>query len=241
MNKKYLSLALLPNNWLVVVVFFILIFSLLGGCAERDDWRSAKIADTSESYEAFLLKHPVGRNTTTAKRRIEVILEEKDWQKVVKLNMAEEYRNFIDAHPKGVFTAQARAHIATLLVDIAPPSYDTLASTPNAEPILRSDAMIDSPIIKPLVSAVTISYRIQLGVFSTRQKAAASWQEAHLRHSELQGLVPQFIEGETLVSRLGSVGVYRVQASIASELRAREICQALNALSQACIYIPPVK
>jgi len=241
MNKKYLSLASLPNNWLLVVVFFILIFSLLGGCAEQDDWRSAQIADTSESYEAFLHKHPVGRNTTTAKRRIEVIIEEKDWQKVVRLNMAEEYRNFLDAHPKGVFTEQARAHIATLLDDFAPPSYDTLAPTPNVEPVLRSDVMIHSPIIEPLVSTVTISYRIQLGVFSTRQKAAAGWQEAHLRHSELQGLVPQFIKVETLVSGLGSVGVYRVQASVASELRAREICQALNALSQACIYIPPVK
>jgi len=37
----------------------------------------------------------------------------------------------------------------------------------------------------------------------------------------------------------GKVEIYRLQASVASEERAREICQALVAARQGCVYVPP--
>jgi hypothetical protein len=51
---------------------------------------------------------------------------------------------------------------------------------------------------------------------------------------ELQGLVSQVIVGSN-----GQVDIYRLQASVVSEERAREVCRVLVAARQGCVYVPP--
>jgi hypothetical protein len=53
--------------------------------------------------------------------------------------------------------------------------------------------------------------------------------------SELQGLVSQV---GAWSQRPGEV--FRLQASVASEERAREVCRVLAAGRQGCVYVPPV-
>jgi hypothetical protein len=79
-----------------------------------------------------------------------------------------------------------------------------------------------------------VTHRIQLGAYSSRDKALEAWREARTRHTELQGLVSQVMVGSN-----GQVQVFRLQASVASEERAREVCRVLVAASQGCVYVSP--
>jgi hypothetical protein len=70
--------------------------------------------------------------------------------------------------------------------------------------------------------------------FSTRAKAESEWQRLRGRHDVLNGLASRVTEVQTPSGRL-----YRLQASVASEARAKEICAALKAKDQPCLYVPP--
>ena len=80
----------------------------------------------------------------------------------------------------------------------------------------------------------TVTHRIQLGAFSSRDKALAGWQAARDQHVELQGLVPQVVEFKN-----GAQTMYRLQASVLSEQRAREACKVLVGAGQPCLYVLP--
>jgi cell division septation protein DedD len=80
-----------------------------------------------------------------------------------------------------------------------------------------------------------VSHRIQLGAFSSREQAQAEWAQARNRHRELQGLVPSL----TPVTAANGSPMWRLQAGVVSEARAREICDTLQAARQPCVYAPP--
>jgi hypothetical protein len=82
-----------------------------------------------------------------------------------------------------------------------------------------------------------VSHRIQLGAFATREQAQAEWAQARARHRELLGLVPTI----TPVGTAGGRGMFRLQASVASESQARDICRVLSIAQQPCVYAPPAR
>jgi len=106
-----------------------------------------------------------------------------------------------------------------------------------AEPTKLPVAPIAAPAAQAAASTSALSpveHRIQLGAFSSRDKALEGWRSARERYPELQGLVSQVAPGA------GSNGpLHRLQASVVSEARAREICRALVKSGQPCVYVPP--
>ena len=106
-----------------------------------------------------------------------------------------------------------------------------------AEPAKLPAASAAAPAAEVAASTSVLSpveHRIQLGAFSSRDKALEGWRSARERYPELQGLVSQVVSGA------GSNGpIHRLQASVVSEARAREICRALVKSGQPCVYVPP--
>ena len=240
-------------------VLLLLTALALGGCADRREWRNAQAADTIEAYEAYLAQRPQGDYVPPAERRLAELKEQRDWRIATERDTAEAYRAFIDAHPKGRWVSEARIRIQNFLLDPMPPPVEDLrppteadeaaaaaaAPVPAApDPASAEDPLFDAPATvapaapaKPVEPAepAPISHRIQLGAFTTREQAQAEWLQARAQHRELQGLVPLL----TPVTAASGAPMWRLQAGVVSQSRAREICDTLQAARQPCVYAPP--
>ncbi|MGA0733854.1 MAG: tetratricopeptide repeat protein [Steroidobacteraceae bacterium] len=218
----------------------------LAACSDLQEWRSTQRADTIESYEAFLEQYPESQYAPVAQRRLADLIEQRDWLAASEADTAEAYRDFINSHPKGRWVREARVRLQNFL---STPGVLGPAAIEPIEPIEPAPppAMLPAEPAKPPIDAAPertapaatatlrpVEHRIQLGAFSSRDKALEGWRNARERHPELQGLVSQVVVGAGASGRL-----HRLQASVVSEVRAREICRALVKSGQACVYVPP--
>ena len=237
----------------VVVLSSVALLSL-AACSDLQEWRSTQRADTIESYEAFLEQYPESQYAPVAQRRLADLIEQRDWLAASEADTADAYRGFINTHPKGRWVREARVRLQNFL---STPGVLGPAAIEPIEPIepVPPPAMLPAEPAKPAVDAASepaaaapatkaapqaapplrpVEHRIQLGAFSSRDKALEGWRNARERHPELQGLVSQVVAGS------GANGlIHRLQASVVSEARAREICRALVKSGQACVYVPP--
>lgn len=224
---------------------------LLGACGELQDWRGTQRADTLEAYESFLQRYPQSQYAPVAQRRLVDLEEQRDWLIATESDSAASYRSFIDAHPKGRWTREARVRLQNFLttpgvigpaaiepVESAPPPAmlpdESSALDPSASAPVPAPAPAPAPAAAVAVEPAPVTHRIQLGAFSSRDKALEAWRAARATHEELQGLVSQVVVGSN-----GKVEIYRLQASVVSEQRAREVCTELRVAGQGCVYVPP--
>ena len=236
--------------------FFPLIAALLllGACGELQDWRGTQRADTLEAYESFLQRYPQSQYAPVAQRRLVDLEEQRDWLIATESDSAAGYRSFIDAHPKGRWTREARVRLQNFLTTpgvigpaaIEPSSIEPVESAPPPAMLPDEPSALDpsapAPALAPVpapaaavaVEPAPVTHRIQLGAFSSRDKALEAWRAARATHEELQGLVSQVVVGSN-----GKVEIYRLQASVVSEQRAREVCTELRTAGQGCVYVPP--
>jgi hypothetical protein len=78
-------------------------------------------------------------------------------------------------------------------------------------------------------------FGIQLGAYSNESAASAQWRVLTSKYaSELQGLQQHVVPADT-----GTGRVYRLQATVGDEGRARGICDALKKHGQACVAVLP--
>ena len=79
------------------------------------------------------------------------------------------------------------------------------------------------------------AYGIQLGAFTTEAGATAQWRTLTSKYvSELQGLHQHLVPADTASGR-----IYRLQATVGDEGRARSICDQLKKRGQACVAVLP--
>jgi hypothetical protein len=78
-------------------------------------------------------------------------------------------------------------------------------------------------------------FGIQLGAYSNESSASAQWRVLTARYaSELQGLLQHVVPADS-----GSGRIYRLQATVGDEGRARAICDQLKKHGQACVAVLP--
>jgi cell division protein FtsN len=222
---------------------------LLGACGELQDWRGTQRADTLEAYQSFLDRHPQSQYAPVAQRRLADLEEQRDWLIATESDSAEGYRTFINTHPKGRWTREARLRLQNFLSTpgvigpaaiepvepLPPPAMLPAAPLAPAAPTSSDSASTPAdPSAAVPIEPAPVTHRIQLGAFSSRDKALEAWRDARAAQAELQGLVSQVIVGSN-----GQVQIYRLQASVVSEERAREVCRVLTAAGQGCVYVPP--
>ncbi len=137
------------------------------------------------------------------------------------------YRLFLAQHPSGKWAQDARIRIDSFALNataVPPPT-----TGPAHAPIATSPAPV-----APVGNAVS-AYGIQLGAFSPNEKANSEWQGIAARFpTQLQGLRPIVVAVEAPLGR-----IFRLQAAVENEARARAVCDDLRKQSQGCVPVVP--
>ncbi|MCS6946353.1 MAG: SPOR domain-containing protein [Steroidobacteraceae bacterium] len=228
---------------------------LIGCSAESADWRSAQSADTVEAYELFIGKHPQSALAQEARKRVQQLQEESAWERATAADTVASYQEFLGKFPEGKWAEEARIRIenfTTLAAGGTPAPVTganpapaakpatTVAARSGAAPATSADAGAAATAAGPTAaSAAAVApdgrFRIQLGAFSASAKAQSEWQRLSVKYAaELGALRPSIEAADTDGGKL-----YRLQAIVGDESRARSLCAALSAGGQGCLVIAP--
>jgi cell division protein FtsN len=221
---------------------------LAAGCSrEQQDWRSAEGANTLESYGQFIQRHPESELARQARTRVTQLEEDRDWQHAGSVDTVVAYRQFMLQHPSGKWVQEARVRIENFSLGeqtqapspppepAAPPPPARLASAPDPAVAVPAPPLAASPNPTISHSVEGPGFGVQLGAFSSAANANSEWDKLTARFStELLGLTSRVVAADTAAGR-----VFRLQAGVADEARARRLCDALKKQSQPCVPVLP--
>jgi cell division septation protein DedD len=206
---------------------------------EDRDWQRAGAADNAQAYREFLTQHPNGKWAQEARIRVEnfslgapVSNAGPTPETPIPAAIAAVGPTPATVGPTPATSARA-ATMATAPT-VAPP-----APLPRAP--VGSAPLAPTPVGPARAATPTLArpasggYAVQLGAFSSEAAASNEWQQltAHFG-AQLRGLTPRFVAANTAAGRL-----YRLQAGVPDEPRARAVCDSLRKRSQACVPVLP--
>jgi cell division septation protein DedD len=232
---------------------------LMSGCSrEQQDWRAAETADSIESYSRFIQHHPESELTTQARTRIAQLGEDHDWQHAGSADSADAYRQFLEQHPNGKWAQEARIRMENFSLGAQPAGAAGAGAGAHAAgggsagaAMMQDAPAVSAPAGAPASSgtsalsgasaassgapAASSAFGIQLGAFSSEASATTQWQTLSARFGpELKGLQERVVPAATASGR-----IYRLQAVVGDEARARAICESLRRQSQGCVAVLP--
>jgi cell division septation protein DedD len=221
----------MANRLLVTLVAIPLL--ALGGCSrEKSDWRSAQAADTPESYEQFVAAHPDSPRVATARERLAQLAEERDWRNAAGLDTAGAYQQFLAQYPNGKWAREARVRIENFALGNAAGGAGPSMAAPAAGAPGEAASIPEAP---PAAAAASSGFGVQLGAFSSAERANAEWKKLQAEASgTLDGLEPRVVVGEA-----GGKTIYRLQAEVRDEAQARAICGGLQVAGKPCVPVLP--
>lgn len=217
----------MPNRLLVTLVAVPLL--LLSGCSrEKSDWRSAQAADTPESYEQFIGAHPDSPRVATARERLAQLAEERDWRNAAALDTREAYQQFLAQYPNGKWAREAQIRIENFALG----NGAAAAPPPPAGAPGESASVPEAP---PAGAGGSSGFGVQLGAFSSADRANAEWKKLQAEASgTLDGLEPRVVVGDS-----GGKTIYRLQAEVRDEAQARAVCGGLKVAKKPCVPVLP--
>jgi hypothetical protein len=214
----------------LVTLFAVPLLVLCGCSRERSDWRSAQAADTSESYEQFIAEYPDSTLIATARERLEQLAEEKDWRSAAAVDTTEAYQQFLAQHPSGKWAREAQIRID----NFAQAAAGGAARAPATPPAAAGEGAA-VPQAPDSGNASGSGYGVQLGAFSSAERANAEWTRLKAEAAgTLDGLEPRVVVGEA-----SGKTIYRLQAQVRDEAQARAICGGLKVANRACVPVLP--
>lgn len=220
----------MPNR-ILVTLFAIPLLALSGCSREKNDWRSAQAADTPESYEQFIAAHPDSTSVATARERLAQLAEEKDWRNAAGLDTREAYQQFLAQYPSGKWAREAQIRIENF-------GLQGVAGSTAATPPVPAGAAGEAaavPEAPPAAAAGSGGFGVQLGAFSSAERANAEWKKLQGEAAgTLDGLEPRVVVGES-----GGKTIYRLQAEVRDEAQARAICGGLSVAKKPCVPVLP--
>lgn len=222
----------------------------VAGCAQSNpEWEKVRKLDTPEAYEKFEKQFPASREIELSRTRRAALLDEREWQGASRVDTAEAYAAYLAQHPSGLWVARARLRQAEL-VAAAPPAPDAAAaeavakaagvpsSEESAQPVAPVVAKASAPepvkakaaetAVKPQKSAESVT--LQLGAFSSAERAQKSWREAQGIVASLRGAKPSIAHGA------GS-SLYRLRVEVVSRTEGERVCNALRKAGGSCIVL----
>jgi hypothetical protein len=206
------------------------VLTLLSACSRTQrDWGVAQKADTAEAYEVFVERHPDSELAAVARQRIAQLTEEAAWQRATRANTAAAYQDYLAKYPDGSWSQDARIRMESQSL-LGPPSEGAgpTGDRPDTQPAASATSQPGSRDADAGRSAV------QLGAFSSITNAQTAWRRLSSKlPPELEALTPQVVPVTLSGRRL-----YRLQASVASQAAARQLCRQLQQHSQACLPVP---
>jgi cell division protein FtsN len=208
---------------------------------EEADWKKARDADTPDAYQAFLKQYPEGKWTEEARIRVENFTLAQSPNGAAENGTTAGAENGATTPPDASTPPPTAGPPAAKTFPAPPP---VVQHTPPAKPAKPAAVAAAVPAPKPAAAAKpattassgTGAFGVQLGAFKSSSDAA------NKRWAELQKGYPKLFAGLSpkISSKTGSAGtLYRLQVANLSEKHAREICESLQASSQACVLVPP--
>jgi len=220
----------------LVTLFAIPLLALAACSREKSDWRSAQAADSPESYEQFIAGHPDSTLVSTARERLQQLAEEKDWRAAAQTDSLEAYQQFLAQYPAGKWAKEAQVRIdnfasADTAAAVAGAGSSAGATPPVAAPPGEGASLPDTPASTPVASG----YGVQLGAFSSAERANEEWKKLQADSAGLlDGLSPRVVVGEAQ-----GKAIYRLQAEVRDEVQARAICGGLKVAKKPCVPVIP--
>jgi cell division septation protein DedD len=218
---------------LLVMLFAVPLLFLAGCSREKSDWRSAQAADTAESYEQFIGKHPDSARVAAARERLGQLAEERDWRKAAAQDSLEAYQQFLAQYPGGRWAREAQIRIENFAATPPAPGAATAQVSPDAA---GAGANVPTaPDTTPASGTAGSGYGVQLGAFSSAERANAEWKKLKAEAAgTLDGLEPRVVVGDA-----SGKTIYRLQAEVRDEAQARAICGGLKVVHHACVPVLP--
>jgi hypothetical protein len=214
----------------LVTALSISLLALAGCSREKSDWRSAQAADSPESYQQFIDKHPESSQVATARERLQQLAEEKDWRAAAGVDTLAAYQQFIAQYPAGKWAKEAQVRIDAFTKD-----GGSAAAVPNAiTPTAPAPGEAAAPA-EPAPVAPSSGFGVQLGAFSSAERANDEWKKLRSGSAGLlDGLAPRVVVGEA-----SGKTIYRLQAEVRDEAQARAICGGLKVANKPCVPVIP--
>ena len=115
------------------VALLCLLASLATACSqEKEDWRSAEAANTTEAWQRFVEQHPDSEFVDPARTRIAQLRLQQEFQYADRLRTVDAYRDFLTRHTSGKWAELARIRIEAFSLGsaprIAPPTEEEAAT-----------------------------------------------------------------------------------------------------------------
>jgi hypothetical protein len=196
---------------------------------EQQDWAKAQATQSAEALRAYLQAHPMGPNADAALEQLLELERRFIWDTANRTASREAYENFLLQYPDSPEADAARERIAALSPILPAKPRKLAAGKALAVPIRSAAGQAVTA-----TRAAAGSARMQLGAFSTRERAL---QQRQLLESGFSRLLP----GTLSVDAPGSGSsdqLYRLRSAPMSEARARSSCAALKEKGQACVVVP---
>jgi len=229
---------------------------------EDRDWKRATAADTADAYRQFLAQHESGKWAEEARIRVENF--SLDGTAAGPARPSSSPEPAIARAP--VATATPEAGTASPAPTHGPKESQTpAASSPTAvkpvpaqaaskevaaaraaspeKPAAPASAGTTAASPKPAASAgpaaaaasAPAPFGIQLGAFRSQDAALNNWKQLQLKFdSDLHGLFARAVPVHQSAGQL-----FRLQAPVGDEARARAICASLAKRSQPCVVVLP--
>jgi cell division septation protein DedD len=200
---------------------------------EDRDWKRASAADTADGYRHFLAQHENGKWAGEARIRVENFALDGTSLGPMRPTDPEPTVSAATTAPEpnpGTFGPRADTQPAAVAAASAAtsPVPAPVATRPALTPPTQASA-------KPIPGTHTTQFGIQLGAFSSQQAALNDWKRIQGRFgSDLHGLFAKAVPVQQASGQL-----FRLQASVGEETKARTICASLAKQSQPCVVVLP--
>lgn len=201
---------------------------------EDRNWKRATVTDTADGYRQFLAQHENGKWAEEARIRIENFALDG-----TAAGPRRPSDSPLDPARAASPTADAARAVRATAADepILPAPKPGLArpSTPTAQskatPVAGAAAPVPTPVTPPLRG----QFGIQLGAFRSQEAALNEWKRIQVKFdSDLHGLSARAVPVQQSAGTL-----FRLQAAVGAEARARAICATLASRSQPCVVVLP--
>jgi cell division septation protein DedD len=231
------------NTGICLIVIAAAAFALAGCSRESADWKSARSADTTESYQQFLQQHPNSSTADQARVRLKALMEDHDWQSAAAADTRSAYEQFIALHPDSKWAQEARIRIENFAQNGVNGTGATAVAAAPAMPAAPKSSV--AAAAKPAVSAHQAPTKVasatasahghfaQLGAFQSKAQAQTQWKQLEAKFpTELKSLKPDYVEGHTQHG-----AVVRLRVPMSSVAAAKGLCGTLKKHAQPCVAV----
>jgi outer membrane protein assembly factor BamD (BamD/ComL family) len=94
---------------LLLVSVFIIV-----GCAVTNQYEAARSSNSISAYENYLIRFPSSKYSTSAKKELEILYEERDWKNTKNSNTISKFQDFISKYPQSKYKSQAENSISAI-------------------------------------------------------------------------------------------------------------------------------